>query len=199
MKVISLPGGIIDILVASGVSILSWVALRILTQGKLEYFLDKKAKLEQFEGNFSEMPHLDEDNSGSVDYERVYRLATLSHLRKDKDFFDRTFMAIFLFQCLRATGFLPMAQNRHIEDAQNITEEEIFIASLILRHLQLLQFNAHEIHEFVYVQFNGAFLELSITFFFLIESQASEKSMKTTKTLYIGVGIYPVKEQKKNF
>lgn len=144
-----ITGGIVDILHASGVSILSWVALRILTQGTLEYFLEKKAKLEQLGEDPGEMPHNSEEKSETIDYERVFQLATLSHLRKDKDFFDRTFMAIFLFQCLRASGFLPMAQNRHIDDAQNITEEEIFIATLILRHLQLLQFNAHEIHEFV--------------------------------------------------
>lgn len=143
-------GGIIDILTASGVSILSWIALRILTQGKLDDFLEKRGRLEQLEDNPSEIPRLIGGQSeGAVDYERVYQLATLSHLRKDKDFFDRTFMAMFLFQCLRASGYLPMAQDRHVQDPQNITEDELFIATLILRHLQFLQFNAHEIHEFV--------------------------------------------------
>lgn len=74
-------------------------------------------------------------------------------MRPDKDFFDRTFMALFLFQCLRASGFLPTGQQRYEEDALNITEDELFIASLLLRHLQSLQFNAHEIHEFVCVFF----------------------------------------------
>lgn len=82
-------------------------------------------------------------------YDSIYHLATLSHVRSDKDFFDRTFMALFLFQCLRASGFLPTSHHRYDEDALNITEDEIYIASLLLRHLQLLQFNAHEIHEFL--------------------------------------------------
>ena len=70
-------------------------------------------------------------------------------MRTDKDFFDRTFMALFLFQCLRASGFLPTYKHRYDENDKSITEDEIYIASLILRHLQLLQFNAHEIHYFV--------------------------------------------------
>jgi hypothetical protein len=57
-------------------------------------------------------------------------------------------MALFLFQCLRASGYLQ-TRHRYEEDSLNITEDEIYFATLILHHLQLLQFNAHEIHEFV--------------------------------------------------
>ena len=52
----------------------------------------------------------------------------------------------------------------------SISEEEIWIASLLLRHLQLVQFNAHEIHEFI---------------------QVDPQTMRNTKTEYLGVGIYP--------
>lgn len=154
--------GIVDILTASGSSILSWIALRILTKGKLEDFLAAREQLEKGDGMRLAQQRAD-------DYSCIYHLATLSHLRSDKDFFDRTFMALFLFQCLRASGFLP-TRHRYEEDALNITDDEIFVASLLLRHLQLLQFNAHEIHEFV---------------------QLNEKNMRSTKTAYIGVGIYP--------
>lgn len=130
-----------DILTASGSSILSWIALRILTKGKLEDFLAAREQLEKGDGMRLAQQRAD-------DYSCIYHLATLSHLRSDKDFFDRTFMALFLFQCLRASGFLP-TRHRYEEDALNITDDEIFVASLLLRHLQLLQFNAHEIHEFV--------------------------------------------------
>ena len=123
-------------------SVLSWVALRILTQGKYEDFLAKRAQLEQNDGHDSLYQ--------PDDYRSVYHLATLSNMRSSRDFFDRTVMALFLFQCLRASGYLPSSRSRYDdEDAQSITEDEIYIASLILRHLQLLQFNAHEIHEFV--------------------------------------------------
>ena len=134
-------GGIIDIMIASGSSILSWIALRILTKGKMEDFLEAREELEKGDGRLccAQKP----DN-----YSNIYHLATLSHLRSDKDFFDRTFMALFLFQCLRASGYLQ-TRHRSEEDSLNITEDEIYFATLILHHLQLLQFNAHEIHEFV--------------------------------------------------
>ncbi|XP_046652353.1 SET and MYND domain-containing protein 4-like [Daphnia pulicaria] len=157
--------GIIDYMIASGSSILSWIALRILTKGKMEDFLEAREELEKDGDGGRLLASARNPDS----YSGIYHLATLSHLRSDKDFFDRTFMALFLFQCLRASGYLQ-TRFRYEEDSLNITEDEIYFASLLLRHLQLLQFNAHEIHEFV---------------------QLNEKNMRSTKTVYIGVGIYP--------
>lgn len=134
-------GGINNILTASGASILSWLAIRMLTQTKLSTFLDLRKELDK-EGTSKTFQHYPPQ-----DYRSIYQLATLSHLRPAKDFFHRTLMALFLFQCLRASGYLG---DRELdEDPQSITEEELFIASLLLRHLELLQFNAHEIHEFM--------------------------------------------------
>lgn len=121
---------------------MSWVALRILTKGKLQDFLELRGELEK--KTSEHVPPRQPD-----DYRSIYHLATLSSMRPDKDFFDRTFMALFLFQCLRASGFISTAHHRYEEDSLEITEDEIYIASLLLRHLQLLQFNAHEIHEFM--------------------------------------------------
>lgn len=141
---LNVAGGIIDYMIASGSSILSWIALRILTKGKMEDFLEAREELEK-DGDGG---RLLASTRNPDSYSGIYHLATLSHLRSDKDFFDRTFMALFLFQCLRASGYLQ-TRFRYEEDSLNITEDEIYFASLLLRHLQLLQFNAHEIHEFV--------------------------------------------------
>ena len=133
-------GGITDILISSGVSILSWLALRIVTQTKLDDFLAICSPL-------MGKDELDQgEKLGSEEYDRIYRLVTLSDQRSSKDHFDRTLMAIFLFQCLRATGYFEQHQS---QDAQSITEQEVLIGTLILRHLQQMQFNAHEIHDFL--------------------------------------------------
>lgn len=132
-----LSGGIINILTASGASILAWVALRILTQGRLSDFLNLRSTLSDSASKVEVYP--------PEDYRSVYHLVTLSDLRPTKDYFDRTLMALFLFQCLRASGYVTYQP----DDPQSITEEELFVASLLLHHLQLLQFNAHEIHEFM--------------------------------------------------
>jgi len=76
-------------------------------------------------------------------------------------------MALFLLKCLREGGYFGPNQ---YDDYLSIGEEEVFIATLLLRHLQLLQFNAHEIHEFL---------------------QVGDDTMRGTKTAYIGLGIYP--------
>jgi hypothetical protein len=141
---LNVAGGIIDYMIASGSSILSWIALRILTKGKMEDFLEAREELEKDGDGGRLLASARNPDS----YSGIYHLATLSHLRSDKDFFDRTFMALFLFQCLRASGYLQ-TRFRYEEDSLDITEDEIYFASLLLRHLQLLQFNAHEIHEFV--------------------------------------------------
>ena len=139
----------IEILTASGASILAWVALRIITQGELSTFQKLRPSLSEITNDFKHYP--------PDDYRSVHQLATLSHLRTSKDFFDRTLMALFLFQCLRATGYL----NHQPDDPQCVTEEDLFIASLLLRHLQFLQFNAHEIHEFLYNFILNSFFQLA--------------------------------------
>jgi len=55
-------------------------------------------------------------------------------------------------------------------DSVDLDEEEVWIGTLLLRHLQLVQFNAHEIQELVLSP--GA-------------------SLRHGKNHYIGVGIYP--------
>lgn len=51
-------------------------------------------------------------------------------------------MAIFLFKCLKAGGYFG-----HDTVDEKLPEEEIFIIKLLLRHLQVSQFNSHEVSE----------------------------------------------------
>jgi len=54
--------------------------------------------------------------------------------------------------------------------AESLGADEIFIGSLLLRHLQLLQFNAHEIFE---------------------TCMEARNKFQGSKNVYVGVGIYP--------
>lgn len=62
---------------------------------------------------------------------------------------NRIFMTLFLLQCLRKTSYFH--KNSTVSDpnepSPHLNDEEIFIAQLILHHLQILQFNAHEVSE----------------------------------------------------
>lgn len=71
--------------------------------------------------------------------------------RKPEDMMNRIFMTLFLLQCLQKTSYFHKNSTASNADEQlpHLTDEEIFIAQLILHHLQILQFNAHEVSELV--------------------------------------------------
>ena len=152
-----------DILIGSGISILCLVALRVITQRTLKNMLELRPILST--GELAAVPSKDAVYDPS-DYANVYNLTTLSPLRTDKDWLDRTVMSLFLFKCLRAGGYF--GDDSVLTSGQDIGENHVFIARLLLRHVQLLQFNAHEIHEFL---------------------QVTEETMHGTKSAYIGVGV----------
>lgn len=97
---------------------------------------------------------------------RVYDLVTHEKRRTAKDFFERSLMAAFLFKCLQKVGFFDNPSSN--EETPN--DREIAVASLLLKHLQLLQFNAHEVFE---------------------TRLGMEHRFRGSKPIYIGVAIYP--------
>lgn len=94
----------------------------------------------------------------STDYRKVLNLVRHENLRSDTNFFQYAVMAYFLTVCLKITSFFD-----------NVEHEFNYIGSLVMRNLQFLQFNTHEVYE-------------------LHESKTDKKS---TKTIFIGGGIYP--------
>lgn len=152
--------GVLDVFIGSGMSMLSWLAVRMLTQrGGSADFLRWRQTLESTSTDVS-------NDAEAEAYRRVYGLVTLETSRSPAEFFDRTVVAIFLLKCLRTSGFLPHAglQDGVLDDG------EVWIGTLLLRHLQLVQFNAHEIQELV---LNPG------------------TSLRHAKNHYIGVGVYP--------
>ncbi|KAL0276412.1 UNVERIFIED_CONTAM: hypothetical protein PYX00_003995 [Menopon gallinae] len=135
---------------SSGASVTVLMALRIITQSPLNFFLNLRSALSNDTKEF--------EVYNSSDYEALYHLVRHEQLRQNRDFFERTIMAWFLLQCLKKAKYFPTDADEH------------FIGGLILRHLQFLQFNAHEIFE----------MELK-------KGQKLDKS----RTVFIGGGIYP--------
>lgn len=75
--------------------------------------------------------------------------------RTAKDFFQYSLMSYFLASCLQLGGYTP-------------AEQSDFVGALVLRNLQFLQFNTHELFEL---------------------QQSSDR--KNSKTVFIGGGLYP--------
>ncbi|XP_017764467.1 PREDICTED: SET and MYND domain-containing protein 4-like [Eufriesea mexicana] len=116
-----------------------------------------------------ENPRADEDDAKDVDDDvdlRVYDLVTHEKRRTAKDFFERSLMAAFLLKCLQRVGFFE----KTTKDEETPNDREIAVASLLLRHLQLLQFNAHEVFE---------------------TRLGAEHRFRGSRPVYLGVAIYP--------
>ncbi|PNF41902.1 hypothetical protein B7P43_G15535 [Cryptotermes secundus] len=130
---------ILETLWSSGASIICLMALRILSQRGLKYFLDMRDILKKGCDvvNSSQKYH-------PTDYRTVYNLVGHSGMRTALDFLLRTDTAILLFRCLKVAGFFNMHPS---ESEQELMPDEVFVGALLLHHLQLLQFNAHEISE----------------------------------------------------
>ncbi|XP_046421209.1 SET and MYND domain-containing protein 4-like [Neodiprion fabricii] len=182
---------IIALLIGSGMSVLSTVAFRMITQDGLKKCLETYnremqestgtvAKLSKSARRRQRKKKLKENGIGGTDDEQetsgrdkseavvrsTHSLVTHADKRPAEDFLHRSLMAAFLVKCLQRVGFF--------EKPSKINEppsgEETAIGALLLRYLQFLQFNAHEIFE---------------------TRLSSEHKFRGSKQLYIGVAIYP--------
>lgn len=75
-------------------------------------------------------------------------------------------MAVFLMKCLRLVGYFEL----NLFKNPLPSEDEFHIGALILRNLQVLQFNAYEVCEFL---------------------MPDRKNYKKSTTFSVGLGIYP--------
>ena len=99
-------------------------------------------------------------------YQSVFSLTGLDEERWPEDVFSRTMMAVCLLKILKAANYFH-GQNG---DPDVYTDDEIFIGSLLLRHLNVLQFNAHEVYELL---------------------RADKFKIKPCKNNLIGLAVYP--------
>ncbi|KAL7630319.1 UNVERIFIED_CONTAM: hypothetical protein RMT77_019533 [Armadillidium vulgare] len=77
----------------------------------------------------------------SDDYQTIFNLVTDAHKRSYDNLFDRTLIAVYLNQCLKEVNFFK-------EDNLS-SEDEIYVASLILRHIQNSICNTENIFEYI--------------------------------------------------
>ncbi|KAF7268904.1 hypothetical protein GWI33_018006 [Rhynchophorus ferrugineus] len=98
------------------------MALRIITHKPLEFFLDKRKKLKDYMKDSCKKNIVRKKLYRSDDYDNIFFLCRNESIRKKEELVHYTCIAIYLLNILK-------------------------LRALILRHLQILQFNAHEISE----------------------------------------------------
>lgn len=131
----------LDLLIGSGMSILCFTALRIILQTQ-----NNPEKLNEIRNIVS-------------------NLCQHSEIRKPHDYFQRTLMTSFLLRFLQHSGFFGRRTTESVEP----TKKELDVGEILLRLLQALQFNAHEIFE---------------------TKLGENHRISGSKIVYIGVGIY---------
>lgn len=146
-----------DVLTGLGCSQIARLALRIVSQHPKDYFLRRKEQL------------FNNGTSSKKDaYAQVYNLVGLEEQRWPEDLLMRAAMALVLLGILRAAGYFGEKKSTSATDTY--TPNELFVASLLLRHLKVLQFNAHEVYETL---------------------RGSGTSLKPSKNIAVGLAVYP--------
>lgn len=137
---------ILPLLWKSGCSVTCHIALRMITQNSKEYF----TKIYN---------DLDDKSTGvykTKDYKNIYNLVSHEDKRTKQDLLHRSQMTIFLVKLLELSGYFdgkPREKPINIKEIttmsvnENYAKDVALFGSLILKNLQVLQFNAHEVFE----------------------------------------------------
>lgn len=136
----------------SGLTHMEWLSMRIVLKATFEhlysernFYIGYENQREIFIRDESSLKFHDEDsrkNYRSDLYFNIFHLITNSVLRTDTDLFRRAFIALFLTKVLLKTGFIKEKDEKNPND---LRDNACYIGGLILRHLQSISCNAHEI------------------------------------------------------
>ncbi|EFN88450.1 SET and MYND domain-containing protein 4 [Harpegnathos saltator] len=159
---------LLPVLWHSKASVTCFLALKAITQRPFEEVMKLKERLGDAAGALRispENPYLGDDCI------TFHNLITHEDKRLPEDIFHRAYMAAWLFRLLRSSDYLPENVKCADSPTSRLSDEELFIAGLLLHNLQLLQFNSHEISELV--------------------RPKGETTLAKAKSMFIGGGVYP--------
>jgi len=163
---------VVDFLIASGMSIICFLAYRCITQKPLKFFLDNKETFKQHDktsgSNKSQVTKFLSD-----DYVNLYNLCTHRDQRKMNDIFHRAMFVVMMLRCLKKLGYFgeDVKEKANSEDETEVfTDDEIYIGTLLCHFLESMQFNAHEVAQFEMIARN---------------------TEEGSKSVFIGAAVYP--------
>jgi len=154
---------LVDLFLASGMSIICFLAYRSITQKSLSWFLKNRDSLMNHNERNGETQN-QEKIYKSDDYENYFNLVSHHTERKTGDIFQRAMFCIFLVKCLKSQNYFPNSEK------DVLSKDELYIAELFSHLLEVLQFNSHEIAQF---------------------EMLKKDSAEGATSKFIGAGIYP--------
>ena len=161
---------IMDFLIASGMSIVCFMAYKAIVQKPFKYFLDNRDKFTNHNEESGANVKLDDKGQPtevylSDDYRNFFNLVTHSGERKAGDVFHRAMLTVMMMRCMKKYGYFGPDAKDDI-----LTEDECFVGTILNHFLEAGQFNAHEVAQFEMISRN-------------VESGS--------KSVYIGAATYP--------
>lgn len=157
---------IIDFLFEAGISITCYLAFRMITLKKSGFF----TRLRPFIEGGSVMKQEVEVDEEMKKYIATYSLVNHAERRSVTGFFHITLMANFLFKCLKLVNYFGPNSSENIDFSGDLSEQESWIGALLLKQLQLVQFNAHEVSD--------------------LHMERSD-SIEDAKSVFLGAAVYP--------
>ncbi|XP_008202496.1 SET and MYND domain-containing protein 4 [Nasonia vitripennis] len=167
-RVHSIECGLLGSLWCSKASVTCMMALRAIIQKPYEEFIKAKSELKKTKGKL-------EIGKGKPfvgrDYKAFCNLVTHEDERTAEDLFHRAYMSAWLLRVLKTSSYLPASVKTPDAAEIALSEGETLVADAILYHLQMLQFNSHEISELV--------------------RPRGKPDLSKGKSLFIGGGVFP--------
>ncbi|XP_066591928.1 SET and MYND domain-containing protein 4-like [Prorops nasuta] len=151
----------------SSASITCFLAIKTVIQKPYQEMLKLKEKLKTVQSKeiVRKRPF---KGSNYLDF---YSLVTHEDERTPEDIFHRAFMASWLLRLLKRSSYLPEEMKTPDSADTTFSEVELFFGELLFHHLQLMQFNSHEISE--------------------LTSPKGDRTLANAKSIFIGGGIFP--------
>ncbi|XP_031636986.1 SET and MYND domain-containing protein 4-like [Contarinia nasturtii] len=140
--------GMLESIWSSGSSINCQMAMRLISQRPLSYYRSIRDQLKS-DMSIEEMTKLP-----SHDYRRVYSMVCHDKMRPTYSYLQYSFMATFLVKILDANHYFDSDISGKTGDM--CEDDRIFIGELILRNLQILQFNSHQVFDLLKSSKTGA-------------------------------------------
>lgn len=129
--------GILETIYHQRLSINAHLALRSVTINTVEYFL---------KGEYKKNSTVESKEKYRYDdYIPIYNLCNHADTRNEQQHLDNAFVSAILLHLLKSTNYFKCST-----DNQKLSDIECLIGSLIQKHLQMFEFNAHEIADVIH-------------------------------------------------
>jgi tetratricopeptide (TPR) repeat protein len=162
---------VLKLLLESGLNVYSFLALRAVCKEGLHGLLEIKDVLENRDETAGTAADMKDKVYDSEDIINLFNLIAQEDSLDSEEWFLRTFIACFLLKLLMVTSFFKGSKSLPIKDKKDLTKDQLYIAKLLLRLINIFPCNCHDISE--------------------IESPVPDQFAPTCNKVSLGAAVFP--------